>query len=348
MYTRLSPLDRLERSTRNQENRNLITSIYARMLRGSTLWMPVVVATFLAPVPAAADQMDTPMSNVGVIPATESATKLEGIVPFAGTGKLAPQDVVASTEGWTPSGDEIRGLPPGTGRIGIESVLGVDTRIRTYTTTYPARAIALITFTGGYCTGWFFGPNIVATAGHCVHSGGPGGSWMTNVRVYPGYNAGTAPYGSFAAKWLASVAGWTGSSNEQYDYGVIKLSSNVGNTVGWFGIWYQTASLTGLPSIIAGYPGDKSPLKSQWITADVVRVTQERQVFYKDDTFGGESGSPVWQDRPAGSASCSNGPCTYAIHGYGLHGSVPHSDHNHGARITQTVFNNLITWRNAP
>jgi glutamyl endopeptidase len=226
--------------------------------------------------------------------------------------------------------------------------IGTDTRFRTYTNAFPARAIALITFSRGYCTGWFYGPNVVATAGHCVHSGGSGGTWRTNVRVYPGYNAGSAPYGSYPAKWLASVAGWTQNADERYDYGVVKLSTNVGNTVGWFGFWWQSGSLRGLPAVIAGYPGDKSPTQSQWIGTDQVRVMQERQVFYKNDTFGGQSGSAVWHDRPAGSSFCANGPCAYAIHAYGLHGSAPHSDHNHGTRIVQAVFDNLVAWRNAP
>jgi glutamyl endopeptidase len=60
------------------------------------------------------------------------------------------------------------------------------------------------------------------------------------------------------------------------------------------------------------------------------------------------SGSPVWQDRPPGSAFCSNGPCVMAIHAYGLHGASPHDAFNHGTRIREPVFNNLITWRNAP
>jgi glutamyl endopeptidase len=294
---------------------------------------------------SAADPMHYPVSNVGAIRITEPASEAasRGGTPFAGTGILNPQIELMQDV----SSELIRGLQPASGKVGAETVLGVDSRLRNYTTTYPARAIALITFTGGYCTGWFYGPDVVATAGHCVHSGGTGGSWRTNVRVYPGYNAGSAPYGSYAASWTASVTGWTTSADERYDYGVVKLATPAGNTVGWFGYFWQTASLTGLPSIVSGYPDDKSPAKSQWATADIVRVTQERQVFYKDDTFNGQSGSAVWQDRPAGSPFCANGPCAYAIHAYGLHGSAPHSDHNHATRITSAVSTNLTNWRNA-
>ena len=155
--------------------------------------------------------------------------------------------------------------------VGVESVLGTDTRFRVYTNSYPAQAIALITFDGGYCTGTFYGPNVLLTAGHCVHSGGKNGQWRANVKVWPAYNAGIAPFGVFGAKWIASVFGWTLNGDERYDYGVIKLHFNVGNWVGWYGTWWQAASLKGETSIIAGYPSDKFPAKSMWISADEVR-----------------------------------------------------------------------------
>jgi glutamyl endopeptidase len=325
----------------------MMTNSYSRVLRGSSFGMilSLVVAALVAPAPAAADQNDLPMSNTGVVAPAGAETNLGGISPFAGTGQLTARDIKESGDGWTPSSDEIRGLPPVSGN-GIESVIGLDTRLRLYPSpTYPARAIALITFTGGYCTGWFIGSRAIATAGHCVHTGGPGGAWRTNVRVYPGYNAGSAPYGSFAATTLFSVTGWTNSSLEEYDYGAVRVGTNIGNTVGWFGFWWQSTSLTGLPEAVTGYPGDKSPLKSLWTAHDEIRSTTTRQVFYKNDTAGGQSGSPVWHDRPPGSSFCSNGPCVNAIHAYGLHGASPHSNHNHGTRITQTVFNNLIAWR---
>jgi glutamyl endopeptidase len=307
--------------------------------------LPLMLAALVASVPAAA-QGDLPVSNTGAVFSTESAAT-EGS-PFSGTGQLTARDIRESAEGYTPSAEEIRGLPASGADNGIESVIGLDTRERVYTTTYPARAKVLITFTGGFCSGFFYGPNIVATAGHCVHTGGPGGAWRTNVRVYPGYNAGVAPYGSFAAKWLASVTGWTSSSNELYDYGVVKLNSNVGNTVGWFGYFGQLASLTGTPSVVEGYPGDKSPAKSQWTATDMVRSSSTEQIFYKNDTAGGESGSAVWHDRPPGSTGCSNGPCAYGIHAYGLHGGSPHSTHNHGIRFTAAKLANLAAWRAAP
>lgn len=220
------------------------------------------------------------------------------------------------------------------------SIIGADSRTRVNpTTVYPARAIALVTFSGGTCTGWFINKDTVATAGHCVHSGGSGGNWRSNVRVYPGRNGSSSPYGSCTAKRLHSVTGWTGSKDETYDYGAIKLNCTIGNTVGWFGYFWQSASLNLLPATVAGYPDDKS--LQQWKSLGVIRVSQTRQVFYQNDSRPGQSGAPVYYNR----SGC--GQCSMAIHAYGLHGSSPHGTDNHATRIVKAVFDNLTAWKNA-
>jgi glutamyl endopeptidase len=233
---------------------------------------------------------------------------------------------------WQAGADSPRGLWGG-------SIIGTDSRtLVSPTTVFPARAIGLVTFTGGFCTGWLIGKDTVVTAGHCVHSGGSGGTWRTNVRFYPGRNGSSSPYGSCTARLLHSVTGWTGSADERYDYGSIKLNCTVGNTTGWFGFFSQSATLTGLPTIVAGYPDDK-PL-TQWKATGTVAVTQDRQLFYKNDTRPGQSGSPVYYNR----SGC--GICSMAIHAYGVHGSSPHSTNNHGTRIISAVYNNLLAWKN--
>jgi glutamyl endopeptidase len=312
--------------------------------------LALAAALLLVPGLAWAASPHAPIASDGTVfeplPAAEAAALPPAEPGFRGTGRLG--DALAEYPAGKDSPAEVMGLlslPLATGKIGIESIIGTDTRVRiTPTTSYPARAVVLITMTGGRCTGWLYGPDIVATAGHCVHSGGPGGKWSTSVRVYPGRNGTSSPFGSCTARTLYSVAGWVNSSYEQYDYGAIKLNCTIGNTVGWFGYWWQSASLTGLPVLISGYPGDK-PL-TQWRSKDLIRVTQTRQVFYRNDTVGGMSGSPVYNNWASGSP-CA-GHCAMAIHAYGLHGASPHSTSNHGTRIVQAVFNNLLAWKNAP
>lgn len=296
----------------------------------------------------------TPVSSDGsvgtVSPRTESqidfAESFEGLGPvleIAGAGFDETGAVLDGAAEVHESADDVWALwEAGTspvGRITGGSIIGADTRTRVNpTTVYPARAIALITFTGGSCTGWFISKDTVATAGHCVHSG-KGGTWKSNVRVYPGRNGSSSPYGSCTARRLHSVTGWTGSGDEKYDYGAIKLNCTIGNTVGWFGFFWQSASLTGLPATVAGYPDDKA--LQQWKSTGTISTTQTRQVFYKNDTRPGQSGAPVYYNR----SGC--GQCSMAIHAYGLHGSSPHSSNNHATRIIEAVFNNLVSWKNA-
>ncbi|HEX5597211.1 MAG TPA: trypsin-like serine protease [Micromonosporaceae bacterium] len=323
-----------------------------------------VLATALTTAPATA-------APTAATPAGAHATVTDsGTAPSAVT--LATRQLGAETKGGgissaTGTGATVSGgAAPGASDtsaaaadgIGIQSIIGTDNRVRVNpTTVFPARAIVqIVRTTNGTtwgCTGWLYGPSIIATAGHCVHPGagknGGGGNGFYprgDFQIIPGRNGTSMPYGTCTASQLLSVNGWTQSGDETYDYGAIRLNCSVGNTTGWFGLWWQSATLTGTATTVSGYPCDKT-FGEQWRHAgQTVQVTHDRQVFYQNDTFGCQSGSPVYQTRASGSAYCT-GECVMAIHAYGLHGSSPHSTNNHGTRITESVYNNLITWRNS-
>ncbi|MBN8487483.1 MAG: trypsin-like peptidase domain-containing protein [Burkholderiales bacterium] len=232
--------------------------------------------------------------------------------------------------------------------LGPASVLGADRRFRVYPqeSGYPYRAIGLLTFTQGgssyTCTGWLISADTVATAGHCVHSGGTGGVWSTGMRFYPGRNAGSAPFGSCTAKRLNSVTGWTRNADENYDYGAVKLNCTVGNTTGWLGRWWTTGNQANLPIAIVGYPGDK-PSATQWGSAGRVAASESRKTRYLLDTAGGQSGAPVIQADGTGPGGCE-GDCGIAIHAYGADGL----GRNSATRLTETVNANLVNWINTP
>jgi glutamyl endopeptidase len=273
-------------------------------------------------------------------------TALRGVQGFVGTARLVADRTAAAPVGLSPSAEaealDDDGAHP-------ETIIEPDDRVRVIpTTAYPARAVALVTFTQGFprltCTAWMIGPDTAVTAGHCVHSGGANGAFSTNVRVFPGRNAGSGPYGSCAARRLYTSVGWASLGDERYDYGAIKLACTIGNVTGWFGFFAQTATFTGVEQRINGYPSDKR--LTQWRADDQIRLSQTSQLFYQTDTLGGMSGSPVYQ--PARAGRFCTGACAIAIHGYGLHGAPPHGTHNHGTRITQAVFENLLAWRSAP
>lgn len=277
---------------------------------------------------------ETMVSSTGAVPAAAATAAAGGTTSrsYAGTG------AVPKPRGLAPAGKPLAPTP--------ESIFGPDNRIQvTPTTSFPARATVMITRNGNaHCSGWMIGPNTVATAGHCVHSGGSGGSWYTGLVAWPGRDGASAPYGGCASTLSYSVTGWTVNGDEQYDYGALKLNCTIGNTVGWYGYFWQSASLAGLPTLVSGYPGEKA-FGTQWRGDNVSRtvaVSQNEQVFYPNDTTGGMSGSPVYYDR----AGC--GICSMAIHAYGFpHGGFPHNSYNHGTRITQAKFANFQAWNAA-
>jgi glutamyl endopeptidase len=307
-------------------------------LAAGTLSLTAVPAATAPPAAAASGAAlavppQTPVSSNGARIAVPNVASTSSYSRgHAGTGQvLSPGSRVPS------------GAVPDTVRT--HSIYGPDNRVRiTPTTTFPARAVVQITRNGAaHCTGWLISADTVATAGHCLHTGGSGGSWYTGLAVWPGRDGSYAPYGSCTTRYSSSVSGWVRNSDETYDYGTIKLNCRVGNTTGWFGFWSQSAGLAGQVAIVQGYPGDKT-FGQQWRGDDVTRwvaVSQDRLVFYQNDTYGGMSGSPVFQNR----TSC--GWCAMAIHTQGFHGSSPHNRYNHGTRITSSVYNNLVAWKTA-
>lgn len=232
---------------------------------------------------------------------------------------------------------------PRAGRQG-RSIVGWDSRMRAYTTAYPNRAIVYISRNAQHhCTGWMISPNTLVTAGHCVHRGGGGSANfypVSSFRVFPGYDGVLpGPYGSCTVRRTHTVNGWSINGSAEFDYGAMRLNCTIGNTTGWFG-YYVPTGLTGQPMIISGYPGDKP--KTQWLSSDIIRTVIGNRAYYRADTVGGHSGSPVWNDRNAG--LMTNGAWAFAIHAYGANSQQMNS----APWLRSEVVTNLNNWRNAP
>jgi len=268
------------------------------------------------------------------------------VVPsFEGLGRTAPDapdDALSELKSEPESAEDVWRLwqlVPATAPIGRESIIGPDERVRVANTrAFPYRAIALVTFEGSRCTGWLIGRDTVATAGHCVHTGGPGGRWYrtASFRVYPGRDGGARPYGACTARTLYSNTAWTDRGDSNYDYGAIKLNCTVGARTGSFGYYWSGGSLAGLHVEVSGYPGDK-PL-TQWRSAGTIEISRTHELFYANDTVGGQSGAPVYSNK----AGC--GICAAAVHAYGTYGRFPYNSYNHGVRITKSVFAQFQQW----
>jgi V8-like Glu-specific endopeptidase len=223
-----------------------------------------------------------------------------------------------------------------------ETVHGPDDRKQiTNTSVYPWRAIASLLITAAdnsqwIGTAWFVSPRTLITAGHCIFikgSGVPGrDGWVKSVRVMPGRNGSSLPYGSVTSTTFHSVNGWTNNGDQNFDYGAIVLPTPLGDTVGWFGYGvYSDADLQATTGNIAGYPGDK-PSGTMWYDARKIASVNSRKVYYNIDTAGGQSGAAVYRIKDGKRFA-------FAIHAYG--GATTNS----GTRIIQAVYNNITNWK---
>src|SRR5262245_42468414 len=93
---------------------------------------------------------------------------------------------------------------------------------------FPSRAVVHIISNRGTCTGWLFGPDIVATAGHCLNTGGQPGNddaWadLESIRISTHAadgETGIIPAGeSCRAQRLYASRGWLDSAADDQDFG---------------------------------------------------------------------------------------------------------------------------------
>jgi V8-like Glu-specific endopeptidase len=222
---------------------------------------------------------------------------------------------------------------------GIETVIGTDDRsLVTATSSYPWRAIAslIITAPDGeqfIGTAWLVAPRLMLTAGHCVYMHDHGG-WASSIEIIPGRNGSERPFGSCFALSYRSTNGWVDDHDREYDYAALLLPEDCryGDQLGWFGRQVRSdAELANVTLNLSGYPGDK-PTGTQWRHTKTIKSLSGRVITYEIDTFGGQSGAPVWLFIPG-----------QGRFGVGIHtnGSLAG---NSATRITADVEANIAAW----
>jgi glutamyl endopeptidase len=281
--------------------------------------------------------------------------------PFEGLGTTPVRPASTPGHAGTASADRSRSvrflavkgrsgpiLPP------FESVIGRDERVRILDTDLaPWRAICSLqmrgpTGSGAIGTGWFVGPRTVLTAGHCVFSNFFFGGWAATVDVVPGRNglgppAESEPFGRVTSTSFSSVDRWQSDEDPDFDIGCIHLDEPLGETVGWFPLGVRTAEqLEGFLVNVSGYPADRSDGAAQYHGHNRILRVSERRLFYEVDTFGGQSGAPVWIYE----SDDTTRPLAVGVHAYGI-GGTPASlgiTANSAPRITPEVLALVTEW----
>ncbi|GAB2586455.1 hypothetical protein Aab01nite_51550 [Paractinoplanes abujensis] len=285
------------------------------------------------------------------------------VVPEAGPAAEAPVATTGSTGTEPDEPSRSAAVLVGKGKSAplrraaiAETVIGpTDERVRIFDTHLsPWRMICSLRLTGpsgagAIGTGWFIGPRTVLTAGHCVFSNHFFGGWASQIQVIPGRNGPgdspiSTPFGRVSSTNFSSVSQWVETEDPDYDIGCVHLAEDqdLGNQVGWFSLAAPSADdLAGFLVNISGYPADRGAGQEQYFARNrVLRVT-ERRIFYEVDTFGGQSGAPVWIHEDENAP-----PRAVGVHAYGTGGTPTDLGitANSAPRITPEVLETLAEW----
>ncbi|TYV67281.1 trypsin-like serine protease [Listeria monocytogenes] len=210
----------------------------------------------------------------------------------------------------------------------VRQIVGKDTRTRvTNTTAFPNSTIGQmsITFPNGKTyvgTAWMYGNKVAVTAGHCVYSKSDGG-WARTVAFSPGKNGSSNPLGTYYATQLYTDTKYVQNENSNYDWGMLRFGTNVGNKTGYLGAEWTSSSQVGINVTVRGYPGEK---KDQlWTSNGNITGSGSSKTNYSIDTTGGQSGAPVYR-------YTSGNYRSLAIH------TNSYSSYNQGERIDKSLF----------
>lgn len=177
---------------------------------------------------------------------------------------------------------------------------------------YPYRTVGKLFFSINgvpyLCSASVIQSRVVATAGHCVHSGNLATGFYSDFVFVPAYRDGTAPFKAWNWRFVTTTYTWATGNDEvpnAADYAMIEFDDQpvttggagvkLGNVTGWLG--WQTNSLIPNHTSKLGYPCNLDACqKMQNVTSNSFQATEPNNVEYGSDARGGSSGGPWVQN----------------------------------------------------
>lgn len=179
---------------------------------------------------------------------------------------------------------------------------------------YPYNTIGKLWFnksdgTRGVCTASLIRPGIVATAGHCVHSGnGSATGYSYNFRFAPGYHNGIAPYGVWSDVVYRNVpTGWYKSGGKRpngADYALLvfakdSVGKRMGDVTGWWlgWKWNNNANVfIGQRLVAIGYTQNLDKGEMLHKVDSIIHKGSNNTGIFGSNLLAGSDGSPIILD----------------------------------------------------
>lgn len=250
------------------------------------------------------------------IKAKKAALNSEEIEAIAIKSLEGSKKAIENVEGFTPETVDVEFIPKAIKNTkfidratfmqekGSKTIFGADQRVVYNSMAYPWNCVGRVQTELGIASGVMIGPRHVLTCAHVIKFLANGNTgWVKFSPMY--YNGPNTTYGtanSIKTFYKYKVSGPTIDATEsKYDYVVIVLDKNIGNTTGWMGAKSYTDSWDGSAFWThAGYPVDltagERPIYQTSIALNGDDSTTDRAqaLYHQGDVWPGQSGGPFW------------------------------------------------------